>query len=721
MKERAGQERGALNGIFVKGQYSSQKASVVQAYIADQNYYQTIIERTATPQQFSDFQALLEDPALKPFTAMRDTFLAASSKGEAVSVDAGAWFAQSTQRIGNIKKHANNTAKFVKDSSQQTLSRSYSIFLGTLIFSLLLISLLLLLNQLIKQQMQSSIHHLIEAIKYTKNQSDFSTRATKISTDELGDASEAYNQLMAAMESAISEAIGVMEDVARGKFEKASTLSLIGDLHRLQQGVNTSSEKVKGTMNELARVMDALEQGDLTVRLSDAIEGDLKYKVDNAMGAMEQAILGVSEVMQAMSEGDFKQRINIPLSGNLYSLKESVNNCAEAVSSAIDEISSAMSAQKEGLLDTKINGQHRGQLSVLTTAINESSCSIHNAVQQINSVMGALTAGDFSQRINIELKGDLHTLKDNINASLLNLESLVNDLATIASSQQQGDLTQRISKAYNGQINTLVSAINDSASQLENTMVNVKHIADTVANGVKEISIGNIDLSGRTESQAASLEETVASIEQITSNLADSLENTQESVSLAANAKTIAQDGGTVVNQAIAAMEEINRSSTNIGNIISVIDEIAFQTNLLALNAAVEAARAGEQGRGFAVVAGEVRTLAQRSADAAKEIKGLITDSIAKVGEGTTLIDQTSEIFTGIIASTEQVTSSIESVRDSAQEQSNSIQQINTTISHMESATQQNAALVEEVSAASESINDRTQELLDNVNFFNVK
>jgi methyl-accepting chemotaxis protein len=234
----------------------------------------------------------------------------------------------------------------------------------------------------------------------------------------------------------------------------------------------------------------------------------------------------------------------------------------------------------------------------------------------------------------------------------------------------------------------------------------------------KEIASGNADLSSRTEEQASSLEETASSMEELTSTVKQNAENAKQANQLAAGASEVAVKGGTVVGQVVTTMSSINESSKKIVDIISVIDGIAFQTNILALNAAVEAARAGEQGRGFAVVATEVRTLAQRSAAAAKEIKELIGDSVEKVGAGTKLVDEAGKTMEEIVSSVKRVTDIMAEITAASQEQSAGIEQVNTAITQMDEVTQQNAALVEEAAAAAESMEEQAGNLATAVAIF---
>jgi methyl-accepting chemotaxis protein-1 (serine sensor receptor) len=248
----------------------------------------------------------------------------------------------------------------------------------------------------------------------------------------------------------------------------------------------------------------------------------------------------------------------------------------------------------------------------------------------------------------------------------------------------------------------------------------VRDGSDAIYTGASEIAMGNNDLSSRTEQQAASLEETAASMEQLTATVKQNAENARQASQLALTASETAQQGGKVVDGVVTTMKEITGSSKKIADIISVIDGIAFQTNILALNAAVEAARAGEQGRGFAVVAGEVRSLAQRSAQAAKEIKGLIEDSVSRVNTGSVLVESAGETMTNIVNAVTRVTDIMGEIASASDEQSRGIDQVGLAVNEMDRVTQQNAALVEESATAAAALEDQASRLKQSVAVFNI-
>ncbi|WP_317633845.1 methyl-accepting chemotaxis protein [Kosakonia sp. ML.JS2a] len=285
----------------------------------------------------------------------------------------------------------------------------------------------------------------------------------------------------------------------------------------------------------------------------------------------------------------------------------------------------------------------------------------------------------------------------------------------------RGDLTQQIDITVHNEIGTLLSSIKNMQDELTRTVSSVREGSDFIYNSSGEISAGNSDLSARTEQQASSLEQTAASMEELTATVKQNAENAQHASSLARNASTIAQQGTEAVVNVVKTMHEIVGSSKKIADITTVIDDIAFQTNILALNAAVEAARAGEQGRGFAVVAGEVRNLAQRSAQAAKEIKVLIDDSVKRVETGSIMVEGAGDTMKGIVDATLRVTDIMGDIAIASGEQSRGIDQVGLAIVEMDRVTQQNAALVEESATAATALAEQAGRLKLVVGQFNVR
>jgi len=299
--------------------------------------------------------------------------------------------------------------------------------------------------------------------------------------------------------------------------------------------------------------------------------------------------------------------------------------------------------------------------------------------------------------------------------------SITVPLRTAADSARRiadGDLTQPIDTAGRDEAAQLLQALKGMQDSLVRVVSNVRGNAEGVASASAEISQGNNDLSARTEQQASALEETAASMEELSSTVRQNADNAQQANQLAKSASTVATQGGGVVAQVVDTMKGINDSSRKIADIISVIDGIAFQTNILALNAAVEAARAGEQGRGFAVVAAEVRNLAQRSAQAAKEIKELITASVDRVAQGTTLVDQAGVTMAEVVGAIQRVTDIMGEISAASIEQSSGVAQVGEAVTQMDQATQQNAALVEQSAAAASSLKAQAEQMVQAVAVF---
>ncbi len=341
--------------------------------------------------------------------------------------------------------------------------------------------------------------------------------------------------------------------------------------------------------------------------------------------------------------------------------------------------------------------------------------------QEVASLVHGAVMGDFSRRINMQGKEDFFKqLGEGLNELLETTESGINDVVRVLGALSRSDLTQTITNDYAGSFGQLKDDANTTVEKLKEIIGQIKEATDNINTGAKEIASGNNDLSHRTEEQAASLEETAASMEELTSTVQHNAANAKQANQLAVDASDIAGKGVEVVGEVVRTMDDINDSSRRIGDIISVIDDIAFQTNILALNAAVEAARAGDQGRGFAVVAVEVRNLAQRAAAAAGEIKNLIDDSVIKVSGGSKLVAQAGQTMEEIVNSIRGVTVMMSEISAASAEQTAGIEQVNQAIGQMDDVTQQNAALVEQAAAAAESLEEQAQSLSVTVAQFKV-
>ena len=443
------------------------------------------------------------------------------------------------------------------------------------------------------------------------------------------------------------------------------------------------------------------------------------WSINEMMDQVETVFRETSTTLNRMVVGNYGRNTQpMGLNGLYPDLLTTIADVQNRVQKTMDSLSMVMKGLGEGDLSVRMGNDVE---ELFRDQVNSAMVAIDEVLKQFGSIVGRLEEGDFSQRMDLQgVQGDLHVLGVNINLSMESFEAAISETVSVAVLMGNGDLTQQIAGDFRGALKQLKESINATQSKLSEIVGKVRVNAAGVKTSSVEVSNGSQDLASRTSQQAASLEETAASMEQIASTVNLNADNADLASKLADESVQHVVQGSEVISNAVEAMAGINESSSKISEIISLIDGIAFQTNLLALNAAVEAARAGDHGRGFAVVAGEVRSLAQRSADAAKDIKSLIEDSTTRIAEGGRLVGESGDSLDAIQVSIKKMNDIAREIALSAKEQTQGIAQVNTAVTQLDSVTQENAALVEETAAASEHLNHQADQLAQMVSFFNV-
>lgn len=462
-------------------------------------------------------------------------------------------------------------------------------------------------------------------------------------------------------------------------------------------------------------VCRAVARGDLSTQVDETGNDEIS-NVMVAMASMSGVLRRFSEALSEIGmhhqEGEISYRIQAQeFPGSFAEIATGINELARSHIAVNQRVVDVARRYAVGDLSVDMDRLPKEQ-ALLTEAMDTVKKNLTGISTEINMLVAGAVRGDFSRRGNVEaFEFDFRDIVASMNQLMEVSEIGLRDAARVFAALAEGDLTQKIENNYEGLFLELRNSANLTTENLEDLVGQIKSSTDMVYVAAREIASGNSNLSTRTEQQAANIEEAAASIEELTSTVRQSADNARTANNLAVTARDTAVRGGALVDSVVKTMTSIEDSSRRISEIIGVIDSIAFQTNILALNAAVEAARAGEQGRGFAVVAAEVRSLAQRSGTAAKEIRVLIGDASEKVTGGVKEVNAAGATMKDIVSGVVRVTDVAGEISSAAQEQSRGIEQVNQTITFIDEATQQNAALVEEASAAARSLEEQAESL----------
>ncbi|QGM05461.1 methyl-accepting chemotaxis protein [Stenotrophomonas maltophilia] len=530
----------------------------------------------------------------------------------------------------------------------------------------------------------------------------------------------ARRDLFAAMKTLGTHIAGLMDAkiADANATHRASMIAIIGCIVLLSLVAaalaTVISRAVTGPLGKAVHAIQAVARGDLSVstQATSKDEAGKMLAATTEMTAMLRRFSEQTQLMAQMHAGpDISHRIPEDFPGVYGQLASGINTVIFEHLDAIRDAIDVLNQYATGNL-TPDARRLPGSRAILHESMDAAKASLLAINTQIQQLASAAAAGDFSQRGDAQrFDHDFRVMIEQLNSMMQVADGNLGQLSQLLQSIAAGDLTARMDGQFNGVFARMRDDANTTVTRLTQIVGQIQASASSITLAAGEIASGNSDLSRRTEQQAANLEETAASMEELTSTVRQNAEHARQANQLAIGAHGVASQGGEVVGQVVTTMSAIEASSKKIAEIISVIDGIAFQTNILALNAAVEAARAGEQGRGFAVVASEVRTLAQRSAAAAKEIKGLIDDSVGKVAEGSSLVHQAGSTMGEIVASVQRVTDIMAEISAASQEQSAGIEQVNQTVVQMDETTQQNAALVEEATAAARAMEDQAVQL----------
>ncbi|MEM7619062.1 MAG: methyl-accepting chemotaxis protein [Pseudomonadota bacterium] len=539
--------------------------------------------------------------------------------------------------------------------------------------------------------------------------------------------SGAFAEISIKLSNLIQETTETARAASLGNFARRIDISSYeGAFLNLAESINKINEISDQGLTEIEKCVSAISHGDLSQTIEGDLDGqfeDIKLNFNKTLQQLSSVITSATEQANAASAGDFSHRIEVSdKAGFLLELSQSMNNINEISERGLGEIRDAVKGISEGDLTNAVNGEYQGLFDEIKQAINESQEKLNSFISDMTEVSFAAARGDFTQEMNsFDKEGFMIELSEGINViNAICLKGLT-EVKGVIEALSKGDLTTKVEGKYTGMFDDIKQALNSTIDAMSDVIDQIHYTSDSVSTASSEITVGSNDLARRTETQASSLHEIVASIEQMSTGIQNNAESASVANELATQAQSAAEESGQVVGCAIEAMDRIEKSSRKVADITNVIDEIAFQINLLALNAAVEAARAGDAGKGFEVVAAEVRKLAQRSADAAKDIDQLIESGNQEVQQGTKLVKDTGGSLEQILGGVAKLADIVDQISNASVEQSIGIDEINKAIALMDNTTQQNAAVAEENMAACSALAERAVVMQEKVQFFQIQ